>query len=58
MIVNANVIVKHVVPIKNGIVKHFNVNVEILSAKENLAGIYFREEKVFKNYCWWFKHLL
>ena len=40
MIVNANSIVQHVIQIKNGIIKHVNVNVKIIvSAKEIIVGI-------------------
>ena len=36
MIVNANAIVQHVIQIKNGIIKHVNVNVKIIvSAKKD-----------------------
>ena len=35
MIVNVNSTVQHVIQIKNGIIKHFNVNVKIIvSAKK------------------------
>ena len=40
MIVNANSIVKHVIQIKNGIIKHVNMNVKIIvSSKKVIAGI-------------------
>ena len=40
VIVNANSIVQHVIQIKNGIIKHFNVNVKIIAiAKKILFGI-------------------
>ena len=40
MILNANSKVQHVIQIKNGIIKHVNVNVKIIvSAKEIIAGI-------------------
>ena len=40
MIVNANSIVQHVIQIKNGIIKHLNVNVKIImSAKKIIVGI-------------------
>ena len=39
VIVNANSIEKHVIQIKNGIIKHVNVNVRIIvSAKKNIVG--------------------
>ena len=38
--VKANVIVQHVIKIKNGIIKHVNVNVKIiLSVKSIIVGI-------------------
>ena len=38
--VNANLIVQHVIQIKNGIIKHVNVNVKIIiSAKKIIVGI-------------------
>ena len=38
--VNANLIVQHVIQIKNGIIKHVNVNVKIIiSAKRIIVGI-------------------
>ena len=38
MIVNVNSIVQHVIQIKNGIIKHVNVNVKIIvSAKKNYS---------------------
>ena len=40
MIVNANSIVQYVIQIKNGIIKHVNVNIKIIiSAKKIIAGI-------------------
>ena len=40
VIVNANLIVTHVIQIKNGIIKHINVNVKIIiSGKKIIAGI-------------------
>ena len=40
MIVNANSIVKHVIQIKNGIIKHVNMNVKIIvSSKKVIDGI-------------------
>ena len=40
MIVNANSLVQHVIQIKNGILKHVNVNVKItVHAKKIIAGI-------------------
>ena len=40
MIVNADSIVQHVIQIKNGIIKHVNVNVTIIiSVKKIIAGI-------------------
>ena len=40
VIINANSIVQHVIQIKNGIIKHVNVNLKlILSAKKIIAGI-------------------
>ena len=40
MIVNANSIVQYVIQIKNGIIKHVNVNVKIIvSAKKFIVGI-------------------
>ena len=40
MKVNANSIVQHVIEIKNGIIKHVNVNVKIIiSAKKIVVGI-------------------
>ena len=40
VIVNANSIVQHVIQIKNGIIKHVNVNVKtIVSPKKIIAGI-------------------
>ena len=40
MIVNANSIVQHVIQIKNGIIKHVNVNVKIIvHAKKIIVGI-------------------
>ena len=40
VIINANSIVSHVIQIKNGIIKHVNVNVKIIiSAKKIIAGI-------------------
>ena len=40
MTVNANTIVQHVIPIKNGMVINVNVNVKtIVSAKEIVVGI-------------------
>ena len=40
MIENANSIVQYVIQIKNGIIKHVNVNVKIIvSAKKIIAGI-------------------
>ena len=40
MIVNANSIVQYVIQIKNGIIKHVNVNIKIIiSEKKIIAGI-------------------
>ena len=39
MTVNANSIVQHVIQIKNRIIKHVNVNVNIISVKEIIVGI-------------------
>ena len=40
MIVNENSIVQHAIQIKNGIMKHVNVNVKIIvSAKKIIVGI-------------------
>ena len=40
MIVNANSIVQYVIHIKNGIIKHVNVNVKIdVSAQKIIVGI-------------------
>ena len=40
VMVKANVIVQHVIKIKNGIIKHVNVNVKIiLSVKSIIVGI-------------------
>ena len=40
VIVNANSIVQHVIQIKNGIIRHVNVNVKIIiSVKKIIAGI-------------------
>ena len=40
VIVNANSVVQHVIQIKNGIIKHVNVNVKcIVSAKKIIVGI-------------------
>ena len=40
VIVNANLIVPHVIQIKNGIIKQINVNVKIIiSGKKIIAGI-------------------
>ena len=40
MVVNANSIVHHVIQIKNGIIKHVNVNIKIIaSAKKIIVGI-------------------
>ena len=36
MIVNANSIVQHVIQIKNGIMKHVNVNINIIISAENI----------------------
>ena len=36
VIVNANLMVQHVTRIKNGIIKHVNVNVKIVVHAENL----------------------
>ena len=42
VIVNANSIVQHVIQIKNGIIKHVNVNVRIIiSEKKIIVGILF-----------------
>ena len=40
MIVNANLIVQHVIEIKHGIIKHVNVNLKIIvSSKTVIVGI-------------------
>ena len=40
VIVNANLIVQHVIQIKNGVTKHVNVNVKIIvNAKKIIVGI-------------------
>ena len=39
MTVNANSIVQHVIQIKNRIIKHVNVNVNIISVKKLIVGI-------------------
>ena len=40
MILNANSVVQHVIQIKNGIIKHVNVNVRIIiSAEKVIVGI-------------------
>ena len=39
VIVKANSIIKLVIQIKNGIVKHVNVNLKIISAKNIILGI-------------------
>ena len=40
MIVNANSIVQYVIQIKNGIIKHVNMNVKVIvSAKKIIVGI-------------------
>ena len=40
VIVNANSLVQYVIQIKNGIIKHVNVNVKIIAcAKKTIAGI-------------------
>ena len=40
MTVNANSIVQHAIQIKNGLIKHFNVNVKtIIRLKEIIVGI-------------------
>ena len=45
MILNANSKVQHVIQIKNGIIKHVNVNLKIIvSAKKIIVGI---QEHVF-----------
>ena len=36
MIVNANLIVQHVIKIKNGSIKHVNVNVKIITSAKNI----------------------
>ena len=56
MVVNANSIVQHVTQIKNGIIKHVNVNVKIIvSAKKDYSwDMYLWEKQVFKKYCWYF----
>ena len=51
-------ILQPVIQIKSGIIKHVNVNVKIIeSAKKAIGGILAHdlwEQKVFKNYCWYF----
>ena len=39
MIVNANSIVQHVIQIKNGIMKHVNVNVKIIVHTKKIIAI-------------------
>ena len=40
VIVNANSLVQHIIKIKNGIIKHVNVNVKIIiSAKKIIVGM-------------------
>ena len=53
VIVNANSIVRHIIKIKNGIIKYVNVNVKIIiSAKkiivEILAQVFVRIVSIFK----------
>ena len=41
MIVNANSIVQHLIKIKNGMIKHVNMNVDIImSVKKIIVGSY------------------
>ena len=53
MILNANSIVQHVIQIKNGIIKHANVNVKIIISVKKipdgiLAHIFVRTESIGK----------
>ena len=55
VIVNANSVVQHAIQNKNGIIKHFNVNIKIIvCAKKIIVGIlaHVLVRIVFKKYCW------
>ena len=58
MTANATSIVQHVIQIKNGIMKHFNVSVKlIICAKLIIVGILAHVfVKMVLKYCWWFKN--